>query len=217
MVSMLRCAISCHAELDQGRAARVDKRAMWTAAHFRTMRLYWSGAGGSRWRVGVRRTFWTAAQLALLHKHYPHLPTERVARIVGRDVKSVYAKANGLRLRKSAAYLASDHSGRITKLSALGMPHRFRAGLAPWNKGKTGWQAGGRSVVTQFKPGQRSKRWERRGPVRDWRACAERGRLRVHQGRGAIRRGVRSTLGSGSRSTDASLPAMPWFSATAIG
>jgi hypothetical protein len=108
----------------------------------------------------VRRTFWTAAQLALLHKNYPHLPTERVARIVGRDVKSVYAKANSLRLRKSAAYLASDHSGRITKLYAAGMPHRFRAGLAPWNKGKIGWQAGGRSVVTQFKPGQRSKRWD---------------------------------------------------------
>jgi hypothetical protein len=164
----------------------------------------------------VRRTFWTAAQLALLHKNYPHLPTERVARIVGRDVKSVYAKANSLRLRKSAAYLASDHSGRITKLYAAGMPHRFRAGLAPWNKGKIGWQAGGRSVVTQFKPGQRSKRWDPElyaiGALRLTRTTTL-----ISRSRSNTRRGGRSMRGCGSRNTDASLPAMPWFSATVTG
>jgi hypothetical protein len=37
---------SCHAELDQGRAARVDKRAMWTAAHFKHDVAFTGAAGG---------------------------------------------------------------------------------------------------------------------------------------------------------------------------
>lgn len=35
---------------------------------------------------------------------------------------------------------------------------RFQKGQKPWNAGKKGWKAGGRSELTQFKPGELSGR-----------------------------------------------------------
>jgi hypothetical protein len=52
-------------------------------------------------------------------------------------------------LQKSAAFLSSTASGRLTTASAIGS--RFQPGCEPWNKGMKGLNIGGRE--TQFKPG----------------------------------------------------------------
>ena len=48
----------------------------------------------------------------------------------------------------------------VRKLSASGRSHRFKPGQRPFNKGLKGWQAGGRSRETQFKPGSVSAHWD---------------------------------------------------------
>lgn len=100
----------------------------------------------------MSRRFWTPPEVRTLRKLYPHMKTRDVARILGCRESRINNKALALGLKKSAAYLASDASGRLTKLSAAGLNYRFKPGLTPWNKGVE-WIAGGRSAETQFKAG----------------------------------------------------------------
>ena len=99
---------------------------------------------------------WTPAQLASLAATYAHELTATIAGRIGRTERSCYAKAHELGLKKSPEFLASKLSGRL----ATGTKHanmvatQFRPGQAPWNKG-TSFQAGGRSALTRFKPGQK--------------------------------------------------------------
>ena len=80
----------------------------------------------------MSRQKWLDAELAILRQHYPHRRTaDLCALLPGRDEKSIYAKAHSLGLKKTAAYLATEHSGRI-------------------QRGRTDT----RLVATQFKPGQ---------------------------------------------------------------
>lgn len=97
-----------------------------------------------------------------MRANFPHKSTADVAKLLpGRTVLSVYQRAYGLGLAKTAAYLASPAAGRWDGLA--GWAHRFPKGNAPWNKG-THWTAGGRSKLTRFKKGHRSARW----PVGDY-------------------------------------------------
>jgi hypothetical protein len=116
--------------------------------------------------MSMAKRFWTGEEQLCLRLAYPHYPTEAIARHLGRDVKSVYVKAKNLGLRKTAAFLASEASGRLTSLSAAGINHRFKAGQRPWNAGKKGWQAGGRSVATRFRKGNRPHTWQPIGSYR---------------------------------------------------
>ena len=98
----------------------------------------------------------TPEQLALLTALYPDNPTVDVAQRLGCDACRVYAKANALGLRKSAVFFKGDKSGRNQR----GKKHpkmvatQFQPGSAPWNKGVR-FDAGGRSVETRFKKGER--------------------------------------------------------------
>lgn len=109
----------------------------------------------------MTRRPWTPREVAILRRHYPDKPTAWVAERVGRSVANVYAKADHLGVRKTAAYLAGVNSGRIQR----GRQHpnmiasQFKPGMTPWNKG-THWVAGGRSAETRFKKGMRSVRWD---------------------------------------------------------
>ena len=57
---------------------------------------------------------WTKAEVAALAKRYPNEVTEDVARAVGRSVGATYAKAKQLGVRKSATFLNSPASGRVS-------------------------------------------------------------------------------------------------------
>jgi hypothetical protein len=80
---------------------------------------------------------------------------------------SIYQKARAIGLRKSAAFLATAASGRLTKLSESGAPYRFKPGFAPANKGlrRPGWHAG-RMRETQFRKGNRPWTWVPIGSTR---------------------------------------------------
>ena len=98
---------------------------------------------------------WTPAELAVLQAQYPNTVTHDIARVLGIEVRLVYAKANRMGLKKSAEFAASSKSGRLLKGGKLGQQHQFKPGQVPWNKG-THWVAGGRSAETRFKKGSMS-------------------------------------------------------------
>ena len=103
-----------------------------------------------------RAGFWTPERDAELARLYPHARTSDVAEQMGLRVTQINARAFQLRLRKSREYLASDQSGR--KQPGCGANSgSFKPGHSTWNKGVR-FEAGGRSIETQFKPGQLSGR-----------------------------------------------------------
>lgn len=95
------------------------------------------------------RTKWSAERVAELVRLYPHYRTEDIATMLGRETRAVYQKAGSLGLKKTAAFLASGHAGRLDGIK--GGATRFRKGQAAWNKGMKGLQIGGET--TRFKPG----------------------------------------------------------------
>lgn len=86
---------------------------------------------------------WTATDDAALRSLYPNTNNQVLADVFTRSVSGIKNRAQVLGLHKSEAYKAV-HTGRI------------QPGNTPWNKGRKGWQAGGRSTQTQFKPGRRA-------------------------------------------------------------
>jgi len=97
---------------------------------------------------------WTTDEIATLRALYPDHSSGAVGQLLGRAPGSVYQKAAALGIKKSAAFFASDASGRVKR----GHQHpnivanRFKPGLVPWNSGVTGWSAPG-SEHTRFRPG----------------------------------------------------------------
>lgn len=103
----------------------------------------------------MSRRRWTSAELATLREMYADTLTQQIADLVGHPLRSVYCKALSLGLKKSAKFIAAHcrcADGR------LGTTSRFKPGQQPWNKG-INYSAGGRSVETQFKRGNRSSKY----------------------------------------------------------
>lgn len=96
---------------------------------------------------------WPPKAVAALKRRYPHEPTAAIAADLGFTVSAVYQKARNLGLKKSEKYLASPSACRLRRGDKVGAAHRFLPGHVPANKGIKGWQAGGRSAETRFKPG----------------------------------------------------------------
>lgn len=100
----------------------------------------------------ARRHYWTAHEQALLCAYYHDTPTRGIAVALGVTEWQVYSQANRLGLKKSRELIA-EQARTYTSLPAHNSHRtRFAAGLTPWNKG-TRFNAGGRSVETQFRPG----------------------------------------------------------------
>lgn len=96
---------------------------------------------------------WTQKQLDLLRAQYAHQRTTDLAQTLGVPLQLVYSKAGRLGLRKSAEFWATSKSGRILKGGKFSQATQYVPGQKPWNAGRKGWQAGGRSVGTQFTAG----------------------------------------------------------------
>lgn len=93
----------------------------------------------SRGILGPRR-YWTAPEIALLREIYPDTHSEDAAAWLGCTVQQVYRAAAENGVRKSAEYLASVTSCRITRAhqSPKMVATRFQPGFEPWNKGVKG-------------------------------------------------------------------------------
>lgn len=107
------------------------------------------------------RRFWTKAEDRLLRQQYPHRSTAELLKLLpGRSVLSIYQRAYGFGLTKTAAYLASPAAFRWRRGEHAGWAFRFPKGHVPANKGtrRPGWGPG-RMKETQFKKGNRSLRW----------------------------------------------------------
>jgi len=102
-----------------------------------------------------RRRPWTTAGDENLRKLYPDRKATEVARLLGRTLRAVYARAKQLGLHKSEEFQREllEEEGR--RLRVAGVASRFRPGhqLSP-NRGVKGWDSGGRSHETRFKKGQ---------------------------------------------------------------
>jgi hypothetical protein len=76
----------------------------------------------------------------VLRAMFPDLSTAQVAAELGRTLCSVSNRAQGLGLKKSAAFLASERSGRIQR--AVNDPRmvatQIKPGNRPWNTGTKG-------------------------------------------------------------------------------
>lgn len=103
---------------------------------------------------------WTKREIAIIRRDYPRKATKLIAAALRRPLCGVYRAATVLGVKKSAKFLASSESGRLTKLTQSGVPYRFKKGTVPANKGlrRPGW-ARGRMRETQFKKGHRPADW----------------------------------------------------------
>lgn len=106
---------------------------------------------------------WTKREVAILRREYPHRSTARVARKLRRSVKAVYLRAHFEGLTKTAVYLSSDQSGRLSKLDQRGRAYRFQKGHKTWNKGLS-VDIGGKE--TRFRKGHMPQTWRPVGSER---------------------------------------------------
>lgn len=107
-------------------------------------------------KTATNRRFWSTAELRELRRRYPHERSADTARALGRSIRSVYSAAAQLGVRKTPEFLSSPAAHPLA--GQIGLRHRFVSGHKSWNAG-THFSAGGRSVLTRFKPGNRPQSW----------------------------------------------------------
>jgi hypothetical protein len=110
--------------------------------------------------------FWKNEELKILYREYPKTPTWHLAKRLNRTIKSVWNKAHCLGIFKAPGYFDIDYAIRCRPEAKPGSSTWFRPGHTPHNKGKKGWDSGGRSHKTRFKPGDKSHTWRSVGSVR---------------------------------------------------
>lgn len=98
------------------------------------------------------RNHWSPDEEQRLITLYSDTPMPELMSIFARPDRAIYAKAMALGLKRSEAYLASEHACRLRRGGDVGAEHRFQADHTPWNKGVS-FKAGGRSAETRFPPG----------------------------------------------------------------
>lgn len=105
------------------------------------------------------RTFWTPKEDAVLSYLYPDNRTADIlAFLPGKTKSSLYYRAEKLGLKKSPGLVARLASEAMQNPNHGGRRCQFQKGHDTWNKG-THFVAGGRSIETRFKKGQRPHTW----------------------------------------------------------
>lgn len=97
---------------------------------------------------------WTPAADATLRALYATHTAAEIAAAIGCGIKAVYTRARHIGLKKSREWIAARTSQLMADPQHPGRSRQFQKGQTPWNKGVP-YQAGGRSVATQFQPGVR--------------------------------------------------------------
>ena len=133
----------------------------------------------SRSKPATKRREWTAEEESRLIKLYPDTPMPELESVFSRHERAIYSKAGSMGLKRSEAYMASEHACRLRKGDNVGEAFRFKAGQTPWNKGAKGWAAPG-TEATRFKPGNKPHTWVPIGTeqIRDgylWRKVTDNG------------------------------------------
>lgn len=117
---------------------------------------------------------WTAADLAVLRRDYPHQPTAQIAAQLGRSVGQVYQAAERRGLRKSAEYMAGPFAFRLRRGDDTGIAHRFQPGDVPWNKGKPGTTGlHPNTAAHHFQPGRPASDSRNYRPIGSLRVCRD--------------------------------------------
>lgn len=98
------------------------------------------------------RANWTPAMDAELQRRYPNETAPAIAADFGVSRSQVYDRAKKLGLYKSREWKAQNARATNAHPAHGGRAYRFTPGHPTWNKGMH-YQAGGRSVATQFKKG----------------------------------------------------------------
>lgn len=75
-------------------------------------------------------------EIELVKSNYADTKTEELAKQLNRSLKSIYALANRLNLKKSTTFLNSPSSGRLQKGNTGGNSTTFKPGHIPKTKGK---------------------------------------------------------------------------------
>lgn len=71
-------------------------------------------------------TWWTTAQEAYLRKAYPDTPMAQLVSALQRSATAIQKRAEVLGVKRSAAFLASEHGGRLRPGTTRGMATRFK-------------------------------------------------------------------------------------------
>jgi hypothetical protein len=123
--------------------------------------------------LGLKRNLfrkpYSAHQVRMLLKLFPHMSSFNVAKRIKRTVSSVNRMAYKLGVHKTQKYLASPDACRLRRGGYVGKAHRFLSGHVPANKGlrRPGYSlTHGRMAQTTFKKGQRPHTWLPVGTVK---------------------------------------------------
>lgn len=82
-------------------------------------------AGTPRKRAATPKVFWTLAQEAYLRAGYGDTPMGELTAALGRPATAIHARARVLGLKRSAAFLAGEHGGRVRSGDERGKATRF--------------------------------------------------------------------------------------------
>ena len=116
-------------------------------------------------RTGHRHV-WTENEVIFLYLSYANCTAPQIAAVLGVKPYQVYQKAYRLGLEKSDEFNRSALSGRLQTGAMRGVDTRFKPGHTPWIAGrKVGTK--GRSAETQFKAGQKPRKYMPVGSVRE--------------------------------------------------
>jgi len=78
-----------------------------------------------------QRRFWTTAEVSTLISLYPDTPMADLVGKLERPSPAIYAKAKELRVKRSADFLAGEHSGRVRTGNQRGIETRFKKTAYP--------------------------------------------------------------------------------------
>jgi hypothetical protein len=90
---------------------------------------------GRRKPEKMKRKFWTQKEIDILQEIYPEVYSKEVARILNKNIHSVYNKAFALKLKKSDDFIKMKKIKEAETLRIHGEKHRFKKGAQAHNKG----------------------------------------------------------------------------------